>query len=129
VNYSDWPADPDRRLLCAKHTFGQALMKLARDYAVDRIPKGLAPEARAAAEAAAHDALYGLMMMLDGVVAGQIDGAHMLGLKLLGEVTVTDGAVVETFELAPSGDELCMGFHLWKERDFGPLGAGPAASD
>ena len=95
-------------------------MTAARDYAFERIPDGTPREQRELAEKAALDAIYGVMMLLDGVADTPIDEHHraeyMLSLRVLSE---SGDAPVEQFELAPDGDGMCMGFHGWVAGNFG----------
>jgi len=106
-------------------------MKHARDFAHDQIPPDASSEARRIAEEAVSNALYGVMMLLDGVASSSIDpepSKHRAQYVLLSRIRDTGGNVLDTFELAPGGDELCMGLGMWMEGEFGshlPRGGTP----
>jgi hypothetical protein len=95
-------------------------MAAARDYAAERIPDSATPEARKVATQAALDAIYGMMMLLDGVADCTIDQSHRFENVLLARVRKAGQAEpVEQFELAPDGDGLCIGYHGWVAGEFG----------
>ena len=118
--YSSWPSEEHARWIRAGNTFGRHLMAAARDYAFKLIPKDALAAQRELAEKAALDAIYGVMMLLDGVARTPIDDRHraeyVLSVRVLRE---SEGPPVEEFELAPEGDGLCMGFHGWVAGNFG----------
>lgn len=119
--YSSWPPDEGGRWVRAGNAFGRHVMAAARDYAVGRLPPDATPDQRRLAETAALDAVYGVMMLLDGVADSAIDDAHRAEYVLLARVLREDrDEPVEEIELAPGGDGLCMGFHGWAAGDFGP---------
>jgi hypothetical protein len=118
--YSDWPADPHHRWVAAGNAFGRHLMTAARDYAFERIPASASPEAQELARKAALDAIYGMMMLLDGVPSSLTGPEHRAEYVLHSRIRSREsGKVLEEFELAPGGDGLCMGFHGWVAGDFG----------
>ena len=123
IPYDKWPAKKRKRELIVEHWFGRDLMASARDYAWERISPTASRKARNLAQKAALDAIYGVMMLLDGVTSTRIDASHAVQYLLLGrviELNKPDGAdVLEQYEIAPGGDGLCMGFHGWVEGDFG----------
>ena len=94
----------------------------ARNFAYERIPADVSPDARRIAEEAVFNALYGVMMILDGVTSNPLDPEpteHRAQYVLLSQICDFAGNVLETFELAPDGDPLCMGIHMWMEGEFG----------
>lgn len=117
--YEHWAVDEHARWIDAGNTFGWHLLKASRDYAFKRIAKDASPEARATAERAALDAIYGMMMLMDGVSSAE-SGTARIEYALTARVHAQgqDGSV-EEIELAPDGDGLCMGFHGWVEGAFG----------
>lgn len=118
--FSKWPSDPQARWVQAGNTFGRHLMAASRDYAFSRIPGSTPPEERKIAQKAALDAIYGMMMLLDGVADTKIDKLHRVEYVLLAQVLqAAHPQPVEQFELAPNGDGLCMGYHGWVAGDFG----------
>jgi hypothetical protein len=94
-------------------------MAAARDYAFEQIPDSVTRESRSVAQKCALDAIYGMMMLLDGVADAKIDTSHWAQYVLIARVRTERGEPVEEFELAPDGDGLCMGFHGWVADDFG----------
>ena len=120
ARHRSWPKEPDGRWVRAGHAFGRHLMQFSRDYALDLIPKGASASERAIAEQAASNAIYGFLMMLDGVSVGKVDEDLWLRLRLTASVDGSGGdEPLEQFELAPEGDGLCVAFHGWVEGDFG----------
>jgi hypothetical protein len=112
--YDSWPDDRHARWVRMGHCFGRHVMRAARDYAFGRIPTTMSVEQRRIAERAALDAIYGVMMLLDGVANSDIDHDHCAEYVLIACVRRNGkGPTVEQFELAPDGDGLCMGFHAW----------------
>src|SRR5574340_1194677 len=61
------PKEPRAFELWLQHAAGRILIEDVRAYAQENINSGLSEEARAAAEKGIDDALYGLMMVIDGV--------------------------------------------------------------
>ncbi|MGH9224158.1 MAG: hypothetical protein ACRD2W_10355 [Acidimicrobiales bacterium] len=77
-----------------------------RAYAVERLDPALDDEARAAATRAIDDAVYGLMMVIDGVTGGLRGGGRAV------EVDFTVGCAKATPSRPHStseGDGFCMG--------------------
>ncbi|MFO0088616.1 MAG: hypothetical protein ACK52L_22330 [Pirellula sp.] len=102
-----------------------------RNYAIEQLEAGLSDDARAAALKAIDDAVYGIMMIIDGVSGSLENETHRVSLSVSVQLTELDtGDAVTEINLA-DGDGMCMGFHGWKEDDFGshppaetPSGAG-----
>jgi hypothetical protein len=88
-------------------------------YALERIGPQVSAEARAAAEKAIDDAVYGTMMVIDGVSGRIANDTHAVELsvavKLLNRET--DGIIAEMDLM--QGDGMCMGYHRWIDGDFG----------
>jgi hypothetical protein len=115
--YREWRADPTGRWRDVFHTFGHLLLTHARDGAI----QSAAGKHKDVAAKAATDALYNLMMILEGVVGAEIDADHSIEFALVARVRrkAEEDAITEQFELAPGGAEpACMGFHLWTEGEF-----------
>ena len=120
LSYANWPSEPHARWLQAGNTFGWHLMTAARDYAVQRIPASASPGDREIAQKAALDAIYGIMMLLDGAAESKIDETHRVEYALVARIFASgQREAIEQFELAPHGDGLCMGFHGWTAGEFG----------
>lgn len=78
--------------------------------------------ARKAAEKAIDDALYGLMMVIDGVSGRLTNDEHQVTLGFSAKLesapyaAPSEPTVLDLFD----SDGMCMGFHQWREGDFGP---------
>lgn len=76
------PSQPRRRQLWLQHAAGFLLFQDVREYARERIDRNLSSEARDAAQKGIDDAVYGLMMVLDGV-SGALQSSRMgVGLSV-----------------------------------------------
>ena len=117
-SYSEWRSDKHHHWIDAGHTFGVHLMQQARDEALENIPENASAETRAVATMAVHDALGGVMQMLDGFYRNEIGNQHKVEYALLARIINQEGTKVEEIELAPDGDGLCMGFAGWWEDEF-----------
>lgn len=113
------PEEPRRLELWLQHAAGRIIFEDVRSYALKRIGPQVSAEARTAAEKAIDDAVYGLMMVIDGVTGGIANDTHAVGLsvavKLLNRET--DGIIAEMDLM--QGDGMCMGYHRWVDGDFG----------
>lgn len=112
------PSDTRRRELWLQHAAGLILLDGVRNYAVDNLDRDLSESEKAAAVAGIEDALYGLMMVIDGVPAPlQRDELRVeLGFSVR---LVRAGNVEHEIDLFEEGDGMCMGFHYWTANDFG----------
>ena len=101
--------------LWLNHAIGYTLIRDVRDYARERTDPKLSTEAKAAADKAIDDALYGLMMVLDGVPEPFKNGRYFVALE--SEIVLYDG---ESEAIRTDFFEgFCMGYHGWVEGDFG----------
>ena len=112
------PPPPGRaRELWLQHAAGAILLADVRDYARSRLGPELGAEARQAALRAIDDALYGVMMVADGVSGGLANETHRVAVSV--SVSLEEnGKVVERLDLA-DGDGACMAVHGWTSGDFG----------
>ena len=79
----------------------------------------VAEEARAAAEKGINDALYGLMMVIDGVSGTLANQVQHIELNVQARLVDSQRSnVVAAIDLK-DGDGMCMGYHGWLEGDFG----------
>lgn len=111
------PQDPRRRELWLQHGAGFILFEDVREYAISRIDPSLDETARAAAIGGINDAVYGLMMVIDGVSGALRDGTRSLELDV--RVRLRDGDATLAELPLSDGDGMCMGFHSWLNRSFG----------
>jgi len=114
------PPQGDRALeLWLQHAAGRILFEDVRGYAIDRIEQALSAEARAAAKKGIDDALYGLMMVLDGVTGALANETQHVELVVQARlVNRSPEKVVVELDLK-DGDGMCMGYHGWLEDNYG----------
>jgi hypothetical protein len=103
-------------------TLGDGLTLPLFEQAIDKIDPGLSPDARAAALKGIDDAVYGLMMVLDGV-SGRLQNAKLavhlkVAAQLVRREPANQGDLIADVDLF-EGDGMCMGYHGWLEGDFG----------
>lgn len=114
------PPDDARQLeLWIQHSAGLILFEDVRKYAQERLDSRLSDEARSAALKAIDDAVYGMMMVIDGVSGALQNQKHRVNLEVA--VELTDRRTNESIAKVnlADGDGMCMGFHGWREGDFG----------
>ena len=119
VQLAEPPDDARARELWLQHAAGFILFEDVRRYAIDRLDPALDGAGRAAAQQAIDDAVYGLMMVIDGVTGGLRSENRAVELAMLARLVEGD-TIIEELNLA-EGDGFCMGFHGWREGDFGEL--------
>ncbi|HRO22579.1 MAG TPA: hypothetical protein PLO17_19515 [Alcaligenes phenolicus] len=113
------PKKPRAFELWLQHAAGRILVEDVRAYAIENIKSGLSEEARAAAEKGIDDALYGLMMVIDGVSGTLANETQHVELSVqVRLVTHEPPAVAAAIDLR-EGEGMCMGYHGWLEGDFG----------
>jgi len=94
------------------------LLEGVRNHALDNLDDELTESERAAAKSAADAALYGSMMLIDGVPT-PLQGDD-LRVELGFTVKLVRAGVVETeLNLFEEGDGMCMGYHYWIADEFG----------
>lgn len=118
----DPPTEERARELWLQHAAGFIVFEDVRRFALDRIEAGLSAEALAAAKKGIDDAVYGLMMVIDGVTGGISNTNQNVSIDFIVRLTsrrnsVDDGQLSEV-DLR-QGDGMCMGYHGWLEGDFG----------
>lgn len=108
-----------QRDLWVQHAAGLIMMSDVRGRTRAELDVDLAPEARAAAEAAIDSTIYNFMMIADGVIGGIRNSERSvsvrIGVELRDEV---NDEVIQHLDLV-EGDGACMGFHMWTDGDFG----------
>lgn len=116
---TDPPDNPRKRELWLQHALGVIIFEDVRDYAMQKLPTDLPEEALMAAKQAIDNTIYGFMMILDGVTGSLENKYHSVQIRAAVEMTEKDSArVVQTIDVL-NGDGMCMGYHSWKENDFG----------
>lgn len=114
------PPQADRAVeLWLQHAVGRILFEDVRGYAMEHVDPTLSDEARAAVQKSIDDALYGLMMVFDGVSGTLSNEAQRVELAVQARlVDRRSGNVVVALDLK-DGDGMCMGYHGWLQGDFG----------
>lgn len=114
------PVEPRARELWLQHAAGFIFFEDVRRYAMERIDRTLTAEARAAVQKGIDDAVYGLMMGIDGVSGGLSNSTHSLSIDFLVRLATrgVESNVISELYLR-EGDGMCMGSHYWLESDFG----------
>lgn len=113
------PNEPRAFELWLQHAAGRILIEDVRAYALEKINSGLSEEARFAAEKGIDDALYGLMMVIDGVSGTLANDSQHVELSVkAGLANHEPPNVLAVLDLR-DGDGMCMGYHGWLEGDFG----------
>ena len=94
------------------------MLERVRNYALEQMEETLTDSERAVAKTAADAALYGLMMLIDGVPMPL--KRDDLKVELGFTVRLVRGGVVEDeLDLFKDGDGMCMGYHYWIADDYG----------
>lgn len=118
----DPPSEPRARELWLQHAAGFILFEDVRRYAMERVEPGLSAEAVAAAKKGIDDAVYGLMMVIDGVSGAISNDKYNVFIDFVVRLTKRhdskDDGVVSEVDLR-RGDGMCMGYHGWLEGDYG----------
>jgi len=113
------PKEPRAFELWLQHAAGRILVEDVRAYAIENIKSGLSEEARAAAEKGIDDALYGLMMVIDGVSGTLANETQHVELSVQARLVDHEPPAVAAAIDLREGDGMCMGYHGWLEGDFG----------
>jgi hypothetical protein len=118
----DPPAEQRARELWLQHAAGFILFADVRRYATEKIDPALTDETRAAVQKGIDDAVYGLMMVIDGVTGGILNANHTVYIDFIVRLATRSdsiaGGVLSEVNLR-EGDGMCMGYHGWLEGDFG----------
>jgi len=115
---TDPPGDTRAKELWLQHGAGFIIFQDMRQFAIDRIPSSYDAVQREAALKGIDDAIYGLMMVIDGVTGGLSNERLLLSLQVKVQLQKVGGSLVDELDLF-KGDGMCMGYHGWKEDDYG----------
>ena len=114
------PPNGERDLeLWIQHAAGLIIFEDVRNYAIEQLDANLSEDARSAALKAIDHAVYGMVMVIDGVSGALKNETHRVNLAVAVQLTEieTDESIAEV-NLA-DGDGMCMGYHGWLEGDYG----------
>lgn len=118
----DPPAEPRARELWLQHAAGFIVFEDVRRFAMERIDPTVSDETRAAVQKGIDDAVYGLMMVIDGVSGGISNASLTVYIDFIVRLVTRGeseaGRVQSEVDLR-RGDGMCMGYHGWREGDFG----------
>ncbi|MBL8891842.1 MAG: hypothetical protein JNL67_17840 [Planctomycetaceae bacterium] len=118
----DPPTEQRARELWLQHAAGFIAFEDIRCYAMERIDPDLTGKARTAVQKGIDDAVYGLMMVIDGVSGRISNASHTVYIdfivRLASRSDSKAGEVQSEVDLR-NGDGMCMGYHGWLEGDFG----------
>lgn len=111
------PLDNRSKELWLQHAAGVVIFRDIRDYAISRISVDTDEKTKEKIICGIDDAIYGLMMIMDGVVGTLQNEEYAITIEnnILLE---RNGKVIQKLNTL-NGDGMCMGFHGWKEGDFG----------
>jgi hypothetical protein len=111
------PADDRSRELWTQHAAGYIIFRDMRGYAVNNISDDTDEKTKEKIIKGIEDSIYGLMMMMDGVVGILQNDEYTIRIEnnILLE---KNGQIIQNINTL-DGDGMCMGFHDWKEGNFG----------
>ncbi len=111
------PVDDRSRELWLQHAAGFILFEDMRNYAIKKIPIDTDEKAKEKVINGIDDAIYGLMMIMDGVVGTLQNDEYTVSIET--NISLErNGEIVQKINTL-EGDGMCMGFHGWKDGDFG----------
>jgi hypothetical protein len=111
------PSEPRALELWLQHAAGLVLFEDVRGYALARLDPDEEASTREAATKAIDNAVYGLMMVIDGVTGTLRGGEYRVDLRM--NVRLSRGSeLIQQLDLF-DGDGMCMGYHRWIRGDFG----------
>ena len=114
---TDPPKDDRSKELWLQHAAGFIIFRDIRNYAIDRISANTDKEVNEQIIKGIDDSIYGLMMMMDGVSGVLKNDKYLVRIesKILLEKNKEILQEINTLD----SDGMCMGFHSWKDGDFG----------
>lgn len=111
------PAEDRNRELWLQHAAGFIIFQDMRNYAIKQIPADTHEKIRDQIVNGIDDAIYGLMMIMDGVVGTLQNDEYKVTIENK-IVLEKNGEILQSLNTL-NGDGMCMGFHGWKDGDFG----------
>ena len=117
---ADPPPEGSRaRELWLNHAAGYVLFRDVRDYARDKIPPELTELEKAIAYKAIDDAVYGVMMHLDGVPERLENDDYCFDIKSYLTLAKRENGELVEVEREDFFEGFCMGYFYWLDGDFG----------
>ena len=115
------PTEARAKELWLQHAAGFILFQDAREYAIEEMDSSLDEKTKQEVLKGINDALYGMMMIIDGIAGPLENDKYRVALQTVVNLIAKKGDdfdLVEQIDLA-EGDGMCMGYHGWMENDFG----------
>jgi hypothetical protein len=113
------PRDERSLELWLQHAAGRILFEDVRGYALQQVDPNLSAEARASVEKAINDAVYGMMMVIDGVSGALTNDEQAVELSVIVRLLNRKSREATAQLDLREGDGMCMGYHGWVEDDYG----------
>lgn len=111
------PEDDRSKELWLQHAAGFIIFQDMRNYALERIPITTNTETKELIIKGIDDTIYGLMMIFDGV-SGTLEN-NQYRVRIESTILLEKNELIVKEINTKDGDGMCMGFHGWKEGDFG----------
>ena len=105
--------------LWLQHAAGRILFEDVRAYATEKIDPTLPEETRLAVQKGIDDAMYGLMMVIDGVSGVLKSGPQSVELSVTARLVNREPPAIAAELDLRDGDGMCMGYHGWLDGDYG----------
>ena len=121
------PIDERARELWLQHAAGLIIFEDIRKYAIEQISSDTDDKTKEKIIKGIDDAVYGLMMIMDGVTGSLKNDEYSVTIENVITLERSGEKIQEinTF----NGDGMCMGYHGWRENDFGENGIYPVLKE
>jgi hypothetical protein len=114
---ADPPKDSRSKEIWLQNVAGFIIFQNMRNYAIERIPRDIGEDIKEQIIKGIDDSIYGLMMIMDGV-SGTLENSEYRVQIENRIVLEKDNKIVQELNTL-DGDGMCMGFHSWKQNEFG----------
>lgn len=111
------PEEERAKELWLQNALGLLIFENTREYAIERIPNHLSDGQKEIVINGINDAVYGMLMMLDGVTENFSNDEYTVKLASQFVLEKNSNPIMAINSL--DSDGMCMGFHDWLENDFG----------
>jgi hypothetical protein len=119
---ADPPSKQRDRELWIQHTAGFIFFEDIRKYAIEQIDPSIKGKNRKAVLKGIDDAVYGLMMVIEGVSGSLKNDHHEVLVDFIARYQNREesfGGEISLEKNLREGDGMCMGFHGWLQGDYG----------
>ena len=121
------PIDERARELWLQHAAGLIIFEDIRKYAIEQISSDTDDKTKEKIIKGIDDAVYGLMMIMDGVTGSLKNDEYSVTIENV--ITLErNGEKIQEINTF-NGDGMCMGYHGWRENDFGENGIYPVLKE